>query len=99
MTNRLNLLRGEMRTVEMAHEKASIELEDSLRQLTHSEKLRIERLETANTEYRHLEAYVKSSHILYSPTPVSTKKISLARHTFREQVRIEIANIEGVNLT
>ena len=65
MTNRLNLLRGEMRTVEMAHEKASAELEDSLRQLTHSEKLRIERLEAANTEYRHLEAYVKSTHKEY----------------------------------
>ena len=38
-----------MRTVEMAHEKASAELEDSLRQLTGSEKLRIERLEAANT--------------------------------------------------
>lgn len=76
MANRLNLLRGEMRTAEMAHAKASSECEDSLRKLTHSERLRIERLEAANTEHRCMEAYESESKMLKESITRETKEIA-----------------------
>jgi len=61
---RLNLLRSEVRTVEMANAKATLECEDSLSKLAHSERLRMERVEAARNEYRHLEVYESESKSL-----------------------------------